>query len=217
MKAVSVSLAILSLALGGLPLFRHRSRATFMLLIPKYLGTALASDVALAGALGAALGLVYRSGLAIVTGAVGVALAADYVRRVTAPHDGFKRAFGTNWRHRIPPESEQRMLQRRWTWWVPNAPEPRWTRDVAFWTIPGRDRKLLADIWPPLAGVEPSGTAIVYLHGSAWYFLDKDVLTRPSSATSPRRDTSSWMSPTASVRRWTSSEWSATPSGRSHG
>jgi acetyl esterase/lipase len=38
---------------------------------------------------------------------------------------------------------------------------------------------LLADIWQPPAGVEPSGTAIVYLHGSAWYLWDKDCGTRP--------------------------------------
>jgi acetyl esterase/lipase len=71
------------------------------------------------------------------------------------------------------------MLRRRWTWRAPNAPEPRWTRDVAFWTIPGSDRKLLADIWQPPISVEPSGIAIVYLHGSAWYLWDKDCGTRP--------------------------------------
>ena len=179
MKEFSITVAVLSLALGGLPLFRIRSRASLWLIFPKFLGTALAPYVALAGALGAALGLVHGSSLAIGAGAVGAALAADYVRRVTAPHNGFKRAFGANWTQRIPSKSGQRMLRRRWTWLSPNVPEPRWTRDVAFWTIPGGDRKLIADIWQPPAGVEPSGTAIVYLHGSAWYLWDKDCGTRP--------------------------------------
>jgi acetyl esterase/lipase len=49
---------------------------------------------------------------------------------------------------------------------------------VPFSTIPGTDRRLLADIWEP-AGVERSGTAIVYLYGGSWHYFDKDVLTRP--------------------------------------
>jgi acetyl esterase/lipase len=179
MKAFSITIAVLSLSLGGLLLFRIRSRASLWLIFPKFLGTALAPYVALAGALGAVLGLVHGSILAIGAGAVGAALAADYVRRVTAPHNGFKLAFGSNWTRRIPPESAKRMLRRRWTWREPSVPEPRWTRDVAFWTIPGSARKLLADIWQPPGGVEQSGTAIVYLHGSAWYLWDKDCGTRP--------------------------------------
>src|SRR5262245_31895085 len=169
MKAFSITIAVLSLALGGLTFFRIRSRASLWLIFPKFLGTALAPYVALAGALGAALGLILGSILAIGAGVVGAALAANYVRRVTAPHDGFTRAFGANWTQRIPSKSGLRMLRRRWTWRAPNVPEPRWTRDIAFWTIPGSDRNLLADIWQPPAGVEPSGTAIVYQPSTSQY------------------------------------------------
>lgn len=181
MKAIAATLSVLALVLGGLPLFQRRSTRPMavMLLFPKFLGTALAPYVAIAGGLGAALGLAYGSGAAVVAGTIGCALAADYVRRVSSPHGGFERAFGANWRNRIGVELERRMLQRRWSWRVPSAPQPRWTRDVPFSTIPGTNRQLLCDIWQPPAGVEPSGTAIVYLHGSAWYILDKDVLTRP--------------------------------------
>ena len=105
--------------------------------------------------------------------------AADYLRLVTAEHDGFERAFGAGWRMRISPAAERRMLPQRWNWRAPRQPEPRWTRDAAFWTIAGTDRKLLCDLWEPPEGVERSGTAIVYIHGGAWYLLDKDVLTRP--------------------------------------
>ena len=178
MKEIAATLSILSFLFGGLPFFQHTSRATLVLLLPKFLGTSLAVYVAMAGALGAVLGIVYGSGLAIVAGTIGCALAADYVRRVTARHDGFERAFGPDWRQQIPAECEQRMLRRRWSWRMPGAPKPRWTRDLVFCTVPGVQRKLLCDIWQPPAGVEPSGTAIVYLHGSAWYLMDKDVLTR---------------------------------------
>ena len=71
------------------------------------------------------------------------------------------------------------MLQHRRSMRLPRVPAPRWARDVPFWTIPGTDRQLLADIWEPAAGVERTGTAIVYLYGGSWHFFDKDVLTRP--------------------------------------
>jgi acetyl esterase/lipase len=71
------------------------------------------------------------------------------------------------------------MVQRRWSWRLPRAPEARCTRDLAFWTIPGSERTLLCDLWQPPAGINPSGMAIIYLHGSAWYLIGKDCGTRP--------------------------------------
>jgi acetyl esterase/lipase len=62
---------------------------------------------------------------------------------------------------------------------LPTTPEPRLRQDVAFATVPGTGHKLLCDVWQPPAGVPASGLAVVYLHGSAWYVLDKDVGTRP--------------------------------------
>jgi acetyl esterase/lipase len=37
----------------------------------------------------------------------------------------------------------------------------------------------LCDVWQPSENIIPSGLAFIYLHGSAWYLLDKDVGTRP--------------------------------------
>ena len=45
--------------------------------------------------------------------------------------------------------------------------------------MPGSGRKLLCDLWQPPPEVPPSGLAVVYLHGGAWYALDKDFATRP--------------------------------------
>ena len=41
------------------------------------------------------------------------------------------------------------------------------------------DRPLLCDLWQPPAGVNPSGVAVIYFHGSGWYLSDKDMGTRP--------------------------------------
>ena len=76
--------------------------------------------------------------------------------------------------------TERRMLRIAGRCACPAVPAPRWARDVPFWTIPGTDRQLLADIWEPAAGVERTGTAIVYLYGGSWHFFDKDVLTPPT-------------------------------------
>jgi acetyl esterase/lipase len=52
-------------------------------------------------------------------------------------------------------------------------------QNISFVTIPGTDRKLLCDIWQPPNGIAASGLAFIYLHGAAWYMLDKDLGTRP--------------------------------------
>ena len=43
----------------------------------------------------------------------------------------------------------------------------------------GHRPQLRCDLWQPPAEVPASGLAVVYLHGGAWYVLDKDVGTRP--------------------------------------
>jgi acetyl esterase/lipase len=49
---------------------------------------------------------------------------------------------------------------------------------VPFWTLPDADGRLLCDLWQPPRDVAPSGMALVYLHVSAWYLLEKNVCTR---------------------------------------
>jgi acetyl esterase/lipase len=46
-------------------------------------------------------------------------------------------------------------------------------RDVAFATVPGTDRRLLADVWSPPHGIEPSGLGFIYLHGGGYTAFDK--------------------------------------------
>jgi acetyl esterase/lipase len=67
-------------------------------------------------------------------------------------------------------------------WWIgplPKGPEPRLRQNVAFATVPGSDRVLLCDVWQPPIGAASSGVAVIFLHGSAYYVLDKDCGTRP--------------------------------------
>ncbi len=141
--------------------------------------------LALIGLLGAGLGWLYHAPLAVAAGLLGALISVIYIALVTVPQPGFERTFGKDWKTRIPPEQGSRMLKRRWSLGLPRTSEPRWERDIPFWTLPndvaagGADRKLLCDLWQPPEDVPRSGLAFIYNHGSAWYILDKDFGTRP--------------------------------------
>jgi hypothetical protein len=115
--------------------------------ILKSTATAQTPALTVLGALTAALGAVRRSRFAVITGVLGASIGTFYITRVTAAHDGPERAFGPDWKQRIRPEDERRMLQRRRSMRLPRVPAPRWTLDMLFWTIPATGRQLLADIW----------------------------------------------------------------------
>lgn len=61
---------------------------------------------------------------------------------------------------------------------LPATPQAEIQRDIGYSGVPGSDQKLRCDLWLPPVEIRPSGTAMIYLHGSAWYLLDKDVGTR---------------------------------------
>jgi acetyl esterase/lipase len=145
----------------------------------KSAATAQTPVLTLLGAVTAGIGLRCRSRVATMSGLLAATVGTYYIMRVTADHDGFERAFGADWRRALPPGAERQMMRRRRSLRLPRVSDPRWERDVPFWTIPGTDRELLADIWEPAAGVERTGTTVVYLYGGSWHFFDKDVLTRP--------------------------------------
>ncbi|MDH4365961.1 MAG: alpha/beta hydrolase, partial [Acidimicrobiia bacterium] len=173
---VAALLGVLSAGLSALVVRPVNSYQGFMF---KSTATAQTPALTVLGALTAALGAIRRSRFAIATGLLGASVGAYYIARVASPHDGHERAFGPDWNQRINPDAERRMLPHRRSMRLPRVPEPHWERNVPFCTIPGSDRHLLADIWEPAAGIERSGTAIVYLYGGSWHFFDKDVLTRP--------------------------------------
>ncbi len=101
------------------------------------------------------------------------------VTRPPASSGSFERAFGLNWESHIRAEQKNHFLPRRTILKLPAVPIPRLEQNISFATIPGSNRKLLCDIWQPNERVTPSGLAFIYMHGSAWSLLDKDVGTRP--------------------------------------
>lgn len=92
---------------------------------------------------------------------------------------GFERAFGPKWKESIDTNTKRRFLPRRAVLRLPQVVLPRFVQNIAFATVPETGRELLCDIWRPSPGVAPSGLTFIYLHGSAFFFLDKDCGTRP--------------------------------------
>lgn len=179
MKKLAAALALFSAALGGLLFFRPKSTASWVVFFPRLLAGALAPFNALIGGLAAVLGLFYRSPLTALLGGWAAFVSDRYVRRIGAPHQGFEKAFGVGWEQKIPPERQAKLLRSRTGWALPSVPQPRFEQDVpyAFPPDPGA-KSLLCDLWQPPAGTPPSGLAFIYIHGGAWYLLDKDVATR---------------------------------------
>jgi len=169
-----------SLLAAGSSLFfvRIRSPAGAPLTLPKMFVSQGAAFVAGTGALISVLGLAIGAPTAAVLGAVAAGLSIRYMLRVAARHDGFERAFGPDWQRRISPDRRGSMLARRWVGRLPDAPEPRWKRDIAFRRIPVSRRELLCDLWQPPEGTPSSHLAFLYFHGSGWHWLDKDFNTR---------------------------------------
>lgn len=128
--------------------------------------------------------------VALMTGSVFIAFTGAYVFlfyaihifRITRPPDssaGFEQAFGIRSGSLIKYGYKNYFLPRRTILKLPSVPEPRVEQNIPFATIPDTDRKLLADVWQPNTSISSSGLGFIYLHGGAWYLLDKDLGTRP--------------------------------------
>jgi acetyl esterase/lipase len=145
----------------------------------KVLAVGYVSFIAAVGIALAVAGVVLGSWSMIVPAGVAAAGALGVIARVGAVPVDLSGAFGTGWARRVPPERRSRMVRRWWAGRLRSDPKPRLRQDVPFATVSGSDRVLLCDVWQPPVGVPPSGVAMVYLHGSAYFVFDKDLGTRP--------------------------------------
>lgn len=169
-------------ALAGILLFiRLRWPAPVWWFLKLY-ASALSSLLALTGVLCVIVGFAAGSVLISLIGIYDSLIFSIYFFRVTRPpraSTGFEQAFGPHWENRIPLEQKKHFLPGRLILKLPPVEDPHLDQNISFSTIPGTNRKLLCDIWQPPDGISHSGVAFIYLHGSAWYLLDKDLGTRP--------------------------------------
>jgi acetyl esterase/lipase len=124
------------------------------------------------------IGLARKDRKATRFGLLGAAVAVRHIGKIAAQHGALDRAFGPDWRSRISPELQSRMLPKRWTPLRQDPPQVPWQQDVVFGTHVETDDPLLADVWRPPQDVPPTGLGVVFLHGSGWLYADKDFGTR---------------------------------------
>ena len=176
MKIFGAFVAFLTFALY----YRPRTAAGAIILwMPKLISGALTPVQALLGLVIALVGLARRDWRLAGTGAGAAALNAAHIADVARDRTGqFDAAFGPDWRTRTPPELARGFLPRPWRpLWKPPE-DVIWQRDL----VVGErfaGGPLLADLWQPRADQWRSGMAIVYTHGGAWRYGNKDMMTRP--------------------------------------
>jgi len=155
---------------------------TPLLWILKLYTSALSPVLVFIGVLTAIIGFSTGS---IFIGAIGiydVLIFSIHIFMVTRPPEcstGFEKAFGLHWETHFSSEQKKHFLSKRTILRLPVVSKTRMEQNIPFATIPESDRQLLCNLWQPPENVSPSGLAFIYLFGSAWYLLDKDLGTRP--------------------------------------
>lgn len=139
----------------------------------KFVSAALAPWVALLGGVSAWQGLRRRDRVTTLAGLLGLLSAGHHIHAVLRRRkDPLAAAFGKGWRARLTPEARARLDT------VLRPPHGvRWLRNLSVGTAV-EGGPLRADLWLPPAGVTPSGVGLVFLHGSSWYYFDKDLCSR---------------------------------------
>ncbi len=177
MKLFSILLSLLTFVLY------YKPRSTFFAIIlwtPKLIVGVFSPLLAILGALTGLYGLFKRDwGLASI-GIGNAALEAAHVKSVSQDRsdDLFSPAFGPDWHTLIPPELQKGFLPQPYQPLMPAPDDVIFQQDL----IVGEQfagGPLHADLWQPKAGAYRSGMAIVYTHGGAWRYGNKDMMTRP--------------------------------------
>jgi acetyl esterase/lipase len=172
-------LSLFSLFLSSLTHIRPKSgKMRIALWFPKLIAGALSPFLAIAGGLGAFLGLVRRDRKAVWAGLAGAIIATRHVTKIITSHDYFEQAFGADWESQIPAHVQYRMLPSRWSFGTKDPPTVPCQWNFVFGSHLETDDPLHADIWQPPHNVPRTGLAIIFLHGSGWHFGDKDIATR---------------------------------------
>ena len=144
--------------------------------------SALSPFLALVAVFTTVVGLTTGSLLITLIGIYNLMIYLLHMFIVTRPPNvatNFEQAFGVHWQNFINTEQKNHFLTSRTILKLPAVPNPRFEQNISFATIPNTDRKLLCDIWRPSPTIASSGLGFIYLHGAAWYMLDKDLGTRP--------------------------------------
>lgn len=171
-SAVSVSFFV------AFPLWKPTTPAWWLI---KMLPTVLSPLMFFAGALFLLVGIAFDSLFILLAGTWLIIFFTVHLWRITQPPEpssAFDQAFGSNWKNLLREFPQRYFLKTRFGLSLPATPDPTFHQNIVFYSLPGTSRQLLCDVWEPSREIPRSGLAFIYLHGSAWYVLDKDTGTR---------------------------------------
>lgn len=182
----AITLIVAILALGNLGLasmafVRLRQPTSIALWAMKVFFSAITPLMFLVGLSLLAAGWALQSLWIILPAGLSAILCLIHIFIVTRTRAGVQEleyAFGPGWQGRLAGAGNEYSLQSGYRLTLPACPEPILQQNVVFHTLAESNRELLCDIWTPAEGVQRSGLAFLYLHGSAWTVLDKDYGTR---------------------------------------
>lgn len=181
LEIILLLIGSLNLLLTRFALFRIHQPTTLPMWLIKVFVSALSPILFLVGICVSFFGWMLEFIPSILIGGLSSFLYLLHMIKVTRPADpstDFEKVFGPKFENRIPKERSSCFLSKRYVFYLPDSPDPIFTPDVPYYTIPDSGRQLLCDLWQPPKKVAPSGLAFIYLHGSAWTALDKDYGTR---------------------------------------
>lgn len=151
-----------------------------LLWLPKLLLAAFSPFTAVWGCLSIVAGLFRRDKWTVLAGLWGTAVTIHHIRQVTASRDeDFALAFGPNWQSRIPANVQAQLTPYRWQIPGRNPPPGIIQRDIIYGTNVDSQTDLIADILQPPVGVTPSGLAVIFVHGGAWLYGQKNIQKYP--------------------------------------
>ncbi len=177
-----LSIYFVATALASLILHLHPQRGVTSLLIwgPKVLAATFTPLLMLANIVSMTLGLLRRNWLWTAVGAMGSLLSGHYIYQIQKASPGFHRYFGDDWEERVPPDLKPGILPRRWSMLLRAPADVPREFDVVVGKSPATGKNILANIWLPPEGVAPNRAALIYVHGGAWVYGDKDNTRRPT-------------------------------------
>jgi acetyl esterase/lipase len=172
-------LSLVSALFSGLTLIYTGNGLVQVLLWPfKLFAGSWVLFLAIAGGVGALLGIMQKDKKSFLLGLLGTVISLNHIQKVTKPHDGFISAFGDDWEKQIQPERSKFMLSSRYKPIRETPPKISWKRDVIYATHPETGEALFCDIWEPPASTQRTGMALIYIHGGGWHVGSKDRGTR---------------------------------------
>lgn len=173
MKKLSRFLAFTSAFFGLLTLIPSpKGRAGGALWLPKLMAGAWAPFLAIAGGVGALIGLLRGDREALVNGIFGAFAGIRHTARVTKRSNEFDLAFGRDWEQKIQPHIWNQ-LSRPYELLQPAKAAGPIQRDIM---IEG-ETPVACDLWLPPSDVKQTGLGIIYLHGGLWQAGDKNFLS----------------------------------------